>query len=205
MARPKTITRESILKAAREVFMKKGFQASTSAVAKAAGVSEGSIFNHFQSKAELFHEALAPPEIDPDTLIFAHLSEAPVREQVEALALSLINHLRKILPRFMMIWASRGGFDVEEFKNHRRAGGLKLLKAVTHFFDKQIQDQRIRPCDPEIVARALLGSVHNFVFFETVGVHMSMPMAAHSFVRGLVDVILHGIEAKSSPDEEETK
>jgi AcrR family transcriptional regulator len=49
-------TRRSILRAAREVFVAKGFhEATTHDVARAAGLSVGSIYTYFASKDELIH------------------------------------------------------------------------------------------------------------------------------------------------------
>src|SRR3954467_8543655 len=58
MARPLNTTQESILEAARAVFLERGISGTTAEVAKRARVSEGSIFNYFSTKAELFQAAL---------------------------------------------------------------------------------------------------------------------------------------------------
>lgn len=51
-----TVKQENILKAALELFARHGYAAtSTSKVAKAAGVSEGLIFRHFESKEGLLN------------------------------------------------------------------------------------------------------------------------------------------------------
>jgi TetR/AcrR family fatty acid metabolism transcriptional regulator len=51
----KAIRRESIIQAAIEVFSKKGFQAATiSEIAQRAGVAEGSIYQYFKNKEDLF-------------------------------------------------------------------------------------------------------------------------------------------------------
>ena len=51
----KEIKRESIIQAAIEVFSKKGFQASTiSEIAERAGVADGSIYQYFKNKEDLF-------------------------------------------------------------------------------------------------------------------------------------------------------
>ena len=51
----KAIRRESIIQAAIEVFSKKGFQAATiSEIAQTAGVAEGSIYQYFKNKEDLF-------------------------------------------------------------------------------------------------------------------------------------------------------
>ena len=51
----KAIKRESIIQAAIGVFSKKGFQAATiSEIARRAGVAEGSIYQYFKNKEDLF-------------------------------------------------------------------------------------------------------------------------------------------------------
>ena len=48
-------TRERILAAAREVMLDKGLvRATTKEIARAAGLSEGTLYNHFANKEELF-------------------------------------------------------------------------------------------------------------------------------------------------------
>ncbi len=58
MGRPRTISDDAILEAARAVFMRDGTQATTAGVAREAGVSEGTIFKRFRTKTELFQTAL---------------------------------------------------------------------------------------------------------------------------------------------------
>lgn len=51
----KTIRRESIIQAAIEVFSKKGFQAAgISEIAQRAGVADGTIYQYFKNKEDLF-------------------------------------------------------------------------------------------------------------------------------------------------------
>ena len=58
MARPTSIKDETIVAAAREVFLERGIQATTAEVAERAGVSEGSVFKRFKTKSELFRAAM---------------------------------------------------------------------------------------------------------------------------------------------------
>lgn len=54
-------TKEKILVAARDIFAKKGFQGATIAeIAKKAGISEGAIYRHFNSKDELLMQCVQP-------------------------------------------------------------------------------------------------------------------------------------------------
>ena len=54
MARTRTISDEQILDAAQAVFLEQGPQATTSAIADRAGISEGTIFKRFPTKQALF-------------------------------------------------------------------------------------------------------------------------------------------------------
>ena len=60
MARPRSIDDSVILDAAREVFLELGFAGTTAEIARRAGVSEGSLFNRFGNKKQLFRAAIAP-------------------------------------------------------------------------------------------------------------------------------------------------
>jgi AcrR family transcriptional regulator len=68
--------REAILTAAKRVFAKKGFHATTVAdIAKAARISYGSIYWYFDSKEALFHELMDAEE----RALRAHIEEALAR------------------------------------------------------------------------------------------------------------------------------
>src|ERR1035438_5507653 len=53
MGRNKSISDDDLLAAARRVFVEQGYAASTREIARRAGVSEGLIFQRFQTKEDL--------------------------------------------------------------------------------------------------------------------------------------------------------
>jgi len=56
-----TGTREKIVETARSLFAEKGYNRTTTAeIAREAGLSEGTIYRHFNSKKELLMECVAP-------------------------------------------------------------------------------------------------------------------------------------------------
>ena len=57
MPRPRTITDEQIVEAARAAFLEQGFSATTAEIARRAGISEGTLFKRFATKEDLFEEA----------------------------------------------------------------------------------------------------------------------------------------------------
>ena len=67
-------TRLSILRAARDVFVAKGFhEATTQDVARAAGISVGTIYTWFRSKDELIHETVLLANRDETDIILQSL------------------------------------------------------------------------------------------------------------------------------------
>lgn len=62
-------TRAAILEAAELLFLQKGVAHSTlEQIAKAAGVTRGAVYWHFQSKAHLFHAMLSQVRLPPEQL-----------------------------------------------------------------------------------------------------------------------------------------
>lgn len=57
------MTRKALVKAARELFLEKGYaEASTPELVRAAGVTRGALYHHFEDKQALFH-AVAESEL----------------------------------------------------------------------------------------------------------------------------------------------
>lgn len=193
MGRPKTISTEQIVDAARALFMSKGFNVSTAEIAKAAGVSEGSIFNRFATKQSLFQAAMGIEDFPLDQRLDALVGTRTPRENLEEVCGELIAFFREALPRTMMVWATRSSDPIRSFRESRRFSALGYLKAMTRYLDAEMSAGRLRPCDPEVAARMLLGSLYNYAFFELVGVHVRMPIAGPSYIRALLDILENGL------------
>ncbi|MEH2446616.1 MAG: hypothetical protein V7K18_12760 [Nostoc sp.] len=83
------------------------------------------------------------------------------------------------------------------------------VKVLTAFLEREINQDRLRPCDPQTVAHILVGSVMNYVFVEQMSSQVSMPTAELTigsylnsgeptievsvFILGIVDVVWQGI------------
>lgn len=202
MARTETISNEQIIQAAREIFIREGFNASAASIARAAGVSEGSIFKRFATKEALFREALGLPDIDLGSELADLMADGPLKEGLERVALRLVEVFRELLPRMMMLWANHARSGLSPVDLLRGGEGqplpLQLLRALSAQFEEQQKRGRLREFDPEILARVLIGATKQFVFFEIVNVHHRQPLAATSFARGVVDLVFEGAAPRTS-------
>jgi AcrR family transcriptional regulator len=200
MARPTTITDEQILAAARETFLERGISATTAEVAKRAGVAEGSIFNRFRTKAELFRKAMVPPGFEPEFVRW--LQERGKHEDPKAvlaeLGLKMVEFFRTLMPLIMMSWSNADACGLPEHLAVPNPPPVRALKALAGFFEREMRAGRMRRHDPEIVARVFIGSIQSYVFFEMLRAQEALPLPAETYVRGLVNLVWTGAEPRAS-------
>lgn len=82
MAKTTIDQRAAVLEGAITVFATYGVEAPISKVAKAAGVSHGSVFHHFQSKSNLLNAAYLHLEKELDRFVFNDLATVSPHDQL---------------------------------------------------------------------------------------------------------------------------
>jgi len=193
--RPPTIDSEQLLAVAREVFLERGIRATTLEVAERAGVSEGVLFHRFKSKEELFSAAMDfDGEGAPRAVLEAieSLDGLEVREAIVQLATKLLEVGRVALPILMMSWSNPQPCSGPIFEKKRHKF-RQVLKALSGYFERQMELGKLRRMDAEVPARTLLGAVHHFAMTRILleeGEAALMPEGM--FVRGLADLLLNG-------------
>lgn len=194
MARPTSISTEQILDTARRLFLERGQTVSTAVIAKEAGVSEGSIFRRFKTKDDLFLACMELPAPEFLEELPSRIGEGSLRETIERIAQELIEFFRLLIPRVSAL-KQHASFDpLEHLRTNRDAAPHRVLRTLTDYFDGEVRLGRIRPCDPEVAARTFIGGLHNYVFFEHIGVNTQMPFASTSYVRAFVDLLWSGLD-----------
>jgi AcrR family transcriptional regulator len=200
MARPVSIKDETIIAAAREVFLERGIQATTAEVAERAGVSEGSVFKRFKSKVDLFRAAMSDRLTEPSwpRELLATVGKGDVRENLNVAGLQIVTFFRELMPLMMMSWSNPAPNGLPHLISGPNPPPVRVLKCVIGYFDAEMRAGRIRVQDPEIVARAFVGSINNFVFFDLLhAANGELPLAAETYVRGLVSLLWSGIEPRA--------
>jgi AcrR family transcriptional regulator len=192
MSRPATITDNQILDAARAVFLAEGVNASTLEIARRAGVSEGSIFKRFGTKERLFDEALQVPPVpgwiaELDTLP----GDGDLKETLIAVSLKIVAFFQEIVPRVVVARGARPCHA--EPRDDAEPPPARDRRALARFLRQEMERGRLRPCDPDLVARMLLGSLFSYVFDSVAHPNHAAPQAPDEFVRGVVQVIWEGI------------
>jgi AcrR family transcriptional regulator len=194
MGRPQTIKDEEILRAAREVFLEHGIRATTAQVARRAGIAEGSIFNRFKTKAELF-EAAMRPDIDEPTFLRdldTRVGEGDLAEALVELGLAVIEFLRGVFPLMLMSWSNPGPSGLPALLDVPNPLPIRVLAKITAYFQAEMKKRRLARRDPEVAARMFLGSLANYVLFQIL-LRARVELAPDAYVRSLVTILIEGL------------
>ncbi|MEI6970753.1 MAG: TetR/AcrR family transcriptional regulator [bacterium] len=189
MSRPMTIRNEAILEAARKVFLKHGYQASTASVAREAGVSEGSVFKHFKSKCELFAAAMgAETRIEEyEDKLMQSAGTGEVRQNLKQAAGHLLKHLQTVLPRVIMLHTS-GAPMVRPCRSETRPASVQHMRVVAAYFRKEMKLGRLLMDSPEMRAHLLVGALSHYVLSDLLFDYRSGSPSA--YLRTLIEAVL---------------
>jgi AcrR family transcriptional regulator len=156
--------RSSILEAARRAFSETGDMNGTTirAIAERGGISEGVIYRHFESKEQLFFEAVVEPLSDAvDALVAAAevvdrdepLTPERQRETIELLYRQLISTLEEVLPLLGLVLFGDPKVATR-FYRENLAGAMDRLATAWEEVERRYGVQME---SPDIAARAVMG------------------------------------------------
>lgn len=148
---------EQILTAAINVFVKKGYNgATTLEIAKAANISEVTLFRHFASKKEIFKLSIEP-------IIFKTLEETIIaskeltaKEQLEYILterIKLVSKNHKVIQLLLM--ESKINSELEE---------INYIERIYKLLEKAIVSIGITVKDDKFTTRLLMGSLLSFLY-----------------------------------------
>ncbi len=162
--------REQIVGAATRVFAAKGFRrATTREVARAAGVSEGTIYNYFEDKDALLMAIL-------DRL---NETERRAEDFEEGMATDFRGFFEEYLRRRMsLIWEDREVFRVvlsemlvnaELRELYMRRVVAPTMRIAEQNFRSRMGQGEVRETDPPLAARSLAGAVLGILVLGLLG------------------------------------
>ncbi len=173
MPRNKTITNEEILNVARSQFLKQGVKASTRAIAKTVGISEGVIFQRFGTKEDLFFAAMVPPEAQLDAIFCVQPGENQVIANLRLISLQIVFYFREVMPIFLSL-ISHPSFDIQTFLQRHTMPAIQLGERLTEYLNAEADLERIRKDYVATAATVLLSYLHNLALSENIGSHQAI-------------------------------
>lgn len=191
MARPKKITEEQILAAAREVFIKDGINASTADIARRAKVSEGSIFKRFPTKDALFLASMKTPPIPPciDRLS-SIVGVGDLRTNILQTSLQFVEFLQVTIPQFMV---AQGNKPLLPASCEGEPPPIRDRRLIAAYLRAEYERGRLRPCNPDVVACILSGTLLSYVMDSFILKQSRPREETVAFVESLVNTLWEGI------------
>jgi len=192
MPRKKNIPDDTILDAAREMFLAEGIGVSTKKIAAKAGVSEGVLFQRYGSKRALFFKAMRLPPPEFGEAIDAANRSAHHHEALVILAGSALEYLRSAMPIILLVLSHPSSDEV--FKTHERFAheflfeALGISEAFTQYFTDQVRSGHLRKRDYEVVTSILFSTLLTRALHEQIGLDASD--SAQAWLESIVNVLI---------------
>ena len=189
MTRPKTISDEDLLAVARKIFREEGRTASTRAIAREAGISEGILYQRFGSKEGLFFAAMAPHAPDIDALLGPDPPEDDVPTFLRNALVRMAKHFGEVIPLAMQVIlhpAARSP-GVE----HAQSGLVQLHKALAARLARFEDEQLVRRSTAKHTAQLLVSLAHDWAIGHA-GLHPGGRRGTRD-LEEMADIVWRGI------------
>lgn len=189
---------QQILGAAFRVFGKRGLhQATLDEVAREAGITKGTIYLYFPSKAALFSAMLKARVNDfmPAVEAPRGAGSSPIQDRLVTLGRNLYRFFRS--PAYLAMYRTMVS-EALDFPDAAallyREGILPANRRLAEIIRRGIVAGECRPVDPLVAARAFAGMFQVFaVSQELLGGKRIFPLSEAKIVRTLTDIFLNGL------------
>lgn len=193
MGRPKTITDDALLAAARRVFLEHGHTATTRQIADAVGISEAVLYQRYGSKEGLFFAALHTTPPDLDTLLGPPDPPDDARAYLRAVVVRVGRHFAEVIPLGLRMM-THPAFDPTVPGRTRPGGSAGLRDALTTRL-KSLADRGHLAAPPGVVARVMISLAHDWALAGAMAGDTS-PTRERG-LREMVDVLWSGVRPAS--------
>lgn len=167
--------RLQILESALDVFIENGYNKSTTqGIANAAGISEVTLFRYFDSKKEIFTEAIEPILI---STLRKSIVEAENLDPIEKLKYILTERLRIIIEHKKVI-----KLILMESEINKEISNIDYIGKISLLLKQAFKESGLKNGDDDFILRILMGSILSFLY---------LPETSEDKIEDFVDKILN--------------
>ncbi|MEW6446905.1 MAG: TetR/AcrR family transcriptional regulator [Bacillota bacterium] len=158
--------RRQILEAAGRVFARKGYERSTTAeIAREAGVAEGTIFRHFETKKALLVNLIASVIMESLNALLKRMENKTLEEVLREILHNRLELIRENAPLFKLFFAE-SLFQEDLRDKFVEEVVLRATATAEAFFRQQQEQGNLRELNPQIAVRCLMGMLGIFVVWS---------------------------------------
>lgn len=201
MGRKKEVPDEELLAVARRCFLENGPGTATGVVAKAAGVSQATLFNRFESKKKMMILALAP-SIPPLVvkLLSSAPDERPIDQQLAELSMHMYKGMRENEPGVNVLRAA-GITWRELFEMYDEFPPVAMMRKLINWLRTAQDAGRISATlSCETIAMVFAGSVRNLAFDEFYKGIRKEPELVQQYIKMMLHMLWNGMSPRSEGD-----
>ena len=188
-----------IIDAALGLFASKGLNGTrTKEIARAAGISETLIFQHFKTKEDLYRAALK--ELFDTHPLMPEVEELMTKKDdygvFSTLALHLIKHNRED-PRIMRlaIFSALDGPRTADMFSHRKEVEPPLPELLSDYIQKRIDEAAFNEVNARIAGQLFIEAVFMYIADKEASISgSSIPFSDEETVETLVSIFLNGLK-----------
>jgi AcrR family transcriptional regulator len=193
---PESETRTRILESAQRLFARQGYDGTTTrALAQDAGVAEGTLFRHFDSKKAILVEVATQGWVDILTDLLTELSELGSYKAISQVIQRRMLHLRENADMLRVCFLEAQFHP--ELRDRIQTETIGKMTDVAEAFVQTAMDRGIyRRMNPRLVASVFLGMFTISGFSHETLLDDPSPKALKDMAEGLADIFLNGVLAK---------
>lgn len=189
-------TRRRILKAALKLFARQGYDRTTTRdLAEAAGVAEGTLFRHFETKKSILVQVATDGWVEILTDLLTELSEMGSYKAVAQVMKRRMLHFHENAD-LLRVCFMEVQFH-EDLRDRIQTEVIEKMTDVAEAFFQTAMDQGIyRKMDPRLVARVFLGMFAIAGFSQsTVTDPSATVVELQAMAEGISEIFLNGVLA----------
>jgi TetR/AcrR family transcriptional regulator len=194
--------RSQLLHIAVGLFSQRGFEGTTTkAIAAAAGVSEGILFQHFATKEELYASILDAKAAEAGVEEWeAQLRECADRLDDESLILSMVERIlqgnrRDPQIQRLMFQSALRGRALPKVMTQRI---LPLHQFLCGYIAKRQKQGAFQECDPAVVVHAIVSMPNYYSVTKSLFGVDALKLSEHEMAASFTRLILDGLRAPGS-------
>ena len=167
-------------------------------IAERLGMSQAALFKRFGTKEKLIVAALSRPMgKNPVAEVLAlGPTDAPIKDQLVTLGTGIMAVMRRLVPYMAMLHAA--AIDTKAHLGQDHAPPIQARKLITAWFQAAMDQGRIRPMDPHIMAVGFIGMLKARPFREIIIGDDGLACSDEVYVRQLVDQMWLGIAGEEA-------
>jgi AcrR family transcriptional regulator len=187
--------RGQILRAARSVFIERGFLAArVEDVARRAGLSKGAVYFYYASKRELFLSLVR--EEQENTYHFLDVVETddrPAEVKLLDLGIKYLDYFAglKTPPRFFLMMSEMAIRD-DEIQEELQATHRRFIGAVSRILAQGMAEGSFRKGDPEAAAQVLKAVIDGLAGQSAIGIRPDKERLSVGGIQMILNGLLHG-------------